>query len=117
MEICEEEKIHSENILEVKKEMLSDSLFKDVSNLYKIFGDLTRVKILWALDKKELCVCDICNILNMTKSAISHQLKDLRDANLVRFRKEGKTVFYSLKDSHVKVILEIAVEHIKELED
>ena len=79
--------------------------------LYEV---ITRTKILWALDIDEMCVCDLAALLNMTKSAISHQLRTLREANLVKFRKEGKIVFYSLSDNHVKDILEKGLEHISE---
>ena len=81
---------------------------------FKIFGDSTRIKILWALDRAEMCVCDLAVLLNMTKSAVSHQLKTLRQEKLVKYRKEGKIVYYSLEDDHVKVILEVGLEHIAE---
>ncbi|MBQ6568773.1 MAG: helix-turn-helix transcriptional regulator [Clostridia bacterium] len=86
----------------------------DIADLFKVFGDSTRVKILWALDESELCVCDIAAALGMTKSAVSHQLRFLRDADLVKNRREGKSIFYSLADDHVKQIFEMAVEHIYE---
>lgn len=91
---------------------VEDELF-DLSDFFKVLGDSTRVKIMWALDESEMCVCDLAVLLNMTKSAISHQLKLLRTANLVKYRKEGKVVFYSLSDNHVKDILEKGLEHIR----
>jgi ArsR family transcriptional regulator len=90
-----------------------DELY-DLSDFFKVLGDSTRAKIIWALDESEMCVCDIAVLLNMTKSAISHQLKALKAANLVKYRKEGKVVFYSLTDDHVKEIFEKGLEHIRE---
>jgi ArsR family transcriptional regulator len=87
--------------------------FFDLANLYKAFSDPTRVKILWALHCHEMCVCDLAVLLNMTKSAISHQLRSLRMGNLVKFQKQGKVVYYSLADDHVKDIFEKGFEHIQ----
>ena len=93
---------------------VDENILCDLAELFKIFGDSTRVKILHALEKHELCVCDLANLLSMTKSAISHQLQSLRLSNLVKFRKEGQVVYYSLADDHVKAILDIGFEHIFE---
>ncbi len=112
--VCDSEVIHEEIVCKVRKELLDDSLTFDVADFFKIFGDSTRVKILWALDKSEMCVCDLAYLLQMTKSAISHQLRILRDHKLVSIRKEGKFVYYQLKDDHVKDILEKALEHLEE---
>ena len=111
---CDCEVLHEEVVAEVKKSMADDETVADISDFFRIFGDSTRIKILWALDKSELCVCDIAALISMTKSAVSHQLKVLRDARLVKSRREGKVVFYSLADDHVKDIFEKAVEHIDE---
>ena len=92
-----------------------DEMIFDLADFYKIFGDTTRVKILYALDKSELCVCDISALLGMSVSAVSHQLKILRDSNLVKTKREGKVIYYSLSDDHVKSILECGMEHISEL--
>ena len=86
----------------------------DLAELFKVFGDTTRVKILYALFAAEMCVCDIAALLNMTQSAISHQLRVLKQARLVKFRREGKTVFYSLDDEHIKGIFGQGLEHISE---
>lgn len=112
--ICDCEVIHSDIVEEVKKRMPNEDDLYDLSDFFKVLGDSTRTKIIWALDEHEMCVCDIAVLLNMTKSAISHQLRSLRQANLVRFRKEGKVVYYSLADEHVKDIFEKGMEHIKE---
>ena len=86
----------------------------DLAELFKIFGDSTRIKILYALFESEMCVCDIAQLLNMTQSAISHQLRSLKQSKLVKYRREGKTVFYSLADAHVRTIINQGLEHVEE---
>lgn len=115
IETCEGEVIHEDIVKKVKSTFPKDEMIFDLADFYKIFGDTTRVKILYALDKSELCVCDISSLLGMTISAVSHQLKILRDSNLVKTRREGKVIFYSLTDEHVKEIIECGMEHISEL--
>ena len=112
--LCDCDMIHQEVVGEVRAQMPPDTDFYDLADLYKMFSDSTRVRILWALNCSEMCVCDLAVLLGMTKSAISHQLKSLRLANLVRPRKDGKIVYYSLADSHVKDIFEKGFEHIHE---
>jgi len=112
--VCDCEVIHGDIVNAVKNRMPDDQDIYDLSDFFKVLGDSTRMRIIWALDESEMCVCDIAVLLNMTKSAISHQLRALRNANLVKFRKEGKTVYYSLKDKHIRDIYEIGMEHIKE---
>ena len=112
--ICDCEVIHAEIVEKVKKMMPPGEDFYDLSVLYKMFSDNTRLRILWALYCSEMCVCDLAVLLNMTKSAISHQLKSLRLANLVKYEKQGKVVYYSLADSHIKDIFEKGFEHIRE---
>ena len=92
----------------------SEDLLIDMAELFKVFGDSTRIKILYALLRSELCVCDIARLLNLTQSAVSHQLRILKASNLVRFRREGKTVFYSLDDDHVRSVLALGMEHVLE---
>lgn len=106
--------IHQETVNDVKANMPEEVMLYDLAELYKVFGDSTRIKILWALDISEMCVCDISVLLNMTQSAISHQLRILKQARLVKNRKEGKVVFYSLDDEHVKLILNQGLIHIRE---
>ena len=86
----------------------------DLSDFFKVMGDSTRIRLLWALEEADLCVNDLAVLLDMTKSAVSHQLKTLRTATLVKAEKRGKNVYYSLNDNHVKVILQMALEHVKE---
>ena len=112
--VCDCDVIHVEVVKRVSKAMPKDEDFYDLADLYKMFWDSTRVRILWALSREKMCVCDIAVLLNMTKSAISHQLKSLRLANLVKYYKKGKVVYYSLADSHVKDIFEKGFEHIHE---
>ena len=112
--MCDCDVIHSEVVEKVISMMPPSKDFYDLANLYKMFSDNTRVKILWALNCNEMCVCDLAVLLNMTKSAISHQLKSLRLANLVKYEKQGKVVYYSLADSHVKDMFEKGFEHIHE---
>ena len=114
MPVCDCDVIHDEAVERVSKSMPKDEVFYDLADLYKMFSDSTRIRILWALSCEEMCVCDIAVLVNMTKSAISHQLKSLRLANLVKYEKRGKEVFYSLADSHVKDIFEKGLEHIYE---
>lgn len=111
---CDCEVIHSDIVEEAGKQMPEEEKLYDLADFFKVFGDSTRIKILWALDRYEMCVCDLAVLLNMTKSAISHQLKTLRQEKIVKYRREGKNAFYSLQDEHVKNLLEIGLEHIEE---
>ena len=112
--VCDCETIHKDLVKKISKIMPKDEVFYDLADLFKMYADSTRVRIIWVLSKEELCVCDIAVLLNMTKSAISHQLKSLRLANLVKYRKSGKEVYYSLADNHVKDIFEKGFVHISE---
>ena len=112
---CDEEVSNIELVNKVKNNLLSDEEIFDLAELFKVFGDSTRMKIINALMKQDLCVCDIALITNSTPSAISHQLRVLKQAKLVKYRKEGKSVFYSLDDEHVKEIFEKGREHIEEI--
>ncbi|MCH4154483.1 MAG: metalloregulator ArsR/SmtB family transcription factor [Saccharofermentans sp.] len=98
----------------IRKDIPSDELLQDLGDLFKVFGDTTRIKIMYALYEDEMCVCAISELLQMTQSAISHQLKTLKDANLVSSRREGKTIYYHLSDEHVKLIIGQGYEHITE---
>ena len=111
---CECLHVHTEAIKAVKALLPSDETLFELSDLFKLFGDTTRIKILYLLFEKELCVCDIAALLNMTQSAISHQLKTLKHSKLVKFRREGKIVFYTLADNHVKGIIAKGMEHLDE---
>lgn len=105
---------HEAILRKVRQDLPTDELLCDLADLFKIFGDTTRVKILYALLESEMCVCAIADLLGMTQSAISHQLRILKQARLVRSRREGKTVFYALDDEHVRTVIGQGMEHIEE---
>lgn len=113
---CECEHEHPETVREVRATMPDENVTADLSDFFKVFGDSSRMRILFALDRRELCVCDLSAALGMTKSAVSHQLRFLRTNHLVSSRRSGKNVFYRLADDHVRDIIEIAVEHLTEEE-
>ena len=112
--VCDPVVIHDEVVDRVRASMPDSNRFYDLANLYKMFADNTRLKILWALSCESMCVCDLAALLDMTISAISHQLKSLRLANLVKYEKQGKVVYYSLVDCHAREIFEMGFEHILE---
>lgn len=106
------------DILEmVRHELPTDELLCDLADLFKVFGDTTRMKILYSLFESEMCVCAIAELLGMTQSAISHQLKILKDADLVGNRREGKTIYYFLSDDHVRLVIAQGFEHLTEREE
>ncbi len=111
--ICDCNVIHQEIVKEVLEKMPQPDLFNKLAEFFKIIGDTTRSKILFALDKSEMCVCDIANVLGMSKSSISHQLGTLRRSGIVRCRRQGKEVYYMLDDEHIKQVFEIGIEHIE----
>lgn len=112
MEACSVEAIHENVIQKVKTKMPSDDNLLKLSDLYKAMGDLTRIRIISALVESEMCVCDLAALLEMTQSAISHQLRVLRQAHLVNYRKEGKVVYYSLDDEHIKMLYDQGLVHV-----
>jgi len=111
---CDCNAIHEDVIARAKNAMPDSKQFHTLSNLYKMFADPTRLKIMWALSKERMCVCDLAVLLGITKSAVSHQLKSLRLTNLVHNEKEGKNVYYSLSDNHVREMLKNGFEHSEE---
>ena len=114
VECCESFELH-ENLLKIVREtMPEETELYDLSELFKVFGDSTRIRILFVLFEAEVCVCDLASALNMTQSAISHQLRILKQNKLVKSRREGKSVFYSLADDHVRTIINQGREHIEE---
>lgn len=113
-ETCATTIIHQDLILRAEDNMPPEETLYDLAELFKIFGDSTRVRILYALFASEMCVCDLAALLNMTQSAISHQLRILKQARLVKFRKVGKVVYYSLSDDHVKTIFDQGLAHVTE---
>lgn len=111
---CAVTQVHPDAVDRVRGLLPRDETLYDLAELFKIFGDSTRVKILYALLESELCVCDIAKLMDVSQSAVSHQLRVLKASKLVKFRREGKTIFYSLADDHVVSILNQGMEHIEE---
>ena len=114
IEQCAYIHVHEEIVKQVNEEIPDEEKLYDLADFFKVFADSTRIKILYVLLCSEMCVCDLAQILNMTQSAISHQLRILKQMDLVRNRREGKTIFYSLADDHIKGILNQGMEHINE---
>lgn len=114
VECCDFYQVHEDVVKSVTAKMLDEDELYDLAEIFKVFGDSTRIKILYVLFESEMCVCDIAQLLNMNQSAISHQLKILKQNRLVKSRREGKAVFYSLADGHVRTIINQGLEHIEE---
>lgn len=112
--ICDGTKVHEGAVCEARKQMQTDEIYSRTAAFFRLLGDSTRVKIIGALDCRELCVCDIADILGMTKSAVSHQLALLRLSGFVVCRRDGREVYYTLADAHIKEILEAGIIHIQE---
>ena len=113
-ECCEFIHAHEDIVNTVRSKLPSEEQLYDLADLFKVFGDTTRIRILYVLFESEMCVCDIAQLLNMEQSAISHQLRVLKQSKLVKSRRDGKTVFYSLDDEHVRQIVDCGMEHINE---
>lgn len=111
---CEDHVVHQETVGRVKGNMPPEEVLYDLAELFKVFGDSTRVRILCSLFESEMCVCDIAELLSMSQSAISHQLRVLKQSRLVKYRREGKTVYYSLADDHIQTIFDQGLEHVQE---
>ncbi len=114
IECCEIHEVHENLVHQIEDGMPSEEKIQNLADFYKVFGDVTRVKILCVLFQSELCVCDLAEVLGMTQSAVSHQLRVLKQAKLVKNRRDGKIVYYSLADAHIQSILNQGMEHIAE---
>lgn len=114
VECCEEHIVHTDAVRQARSTMLGDEITSAASDFFKAFSDKTRLRILTALAIEELCVCDIASLLGMSQSAISHQLRFLKQARLVKSRKDGKTVYYALCDDHIQTILAQGIAHVQE---
>lgn len=112
--VCECDEVHEHAVEQKRAQMPDEATLYDLADLFKVFGDSTRMRILFALEGEPMCVCDLSRLVGMTKSAVSHQLKILRQNDLISYRRAGKNVFYSLADGHVGSIIETALEHIRE---
>jgi len=111
---CASKGIHAETVSYVQNRIPESDQLSQLADLFKLFGDGTRIGILWALSESEMCVCDICALLQMKQSAVSHQLKNLKQARIVRNRRDGKVIYYSLDDDHIRKLLNLGMEHVLE---
>lgn len=114
-DVCSEKGIHRDLVRSVRSSMPEPESLYDLADFFKLFGDGTRIGILWALSESEMCVCDLCALLKMKQSAVSHQLRTLKQARIVKSRREGRVIFYSLDDEHIRQVLNLGMEHIQEL--
>jgi ArsR family transcriptional regulator len=114
LETCETKGIHNDIIHFVQNKLPDSDALSELADLFKLFGDITRIGILWALSESEMCVCDLCALLKMKQPAVSHQLKNLKLARIVKARRDGKVIYYSLDDDHVRKMLDFGMEHIRE---
>ena len=114
IEICITKGIHGDIIRTVKQNMPDTVALYELADLFKLFGDSTRISILWALSESEMCVCDLCALLKMKQPAVSHQLKNLKQSRVVKARRDGKIVYYSLDDEHIRRLLNLGMEHVRE---
>ena len=112
--VCQENCVHYQLIHQVELSNIKREEIQDLSEIFKLFADETRLRIICAILNTELCVCDLCELLNLNQSAVSHQLQLLRSSKLVKYRKKGKQVYYSLKDEHIENIIKMALAHIQE---
>lgn len=115
--ICEDKELHQNELYEAKKKEITQEMNRSLAEMFKVFADETRLRIICSLLNEELCVCDLCELLNLNQSTVSHQLQILRTSKLVKYRKEGKQVYYTLEDEHIDAILRMAIAHIKEKEN
>ena len=114
IETCGFLHVHESKVQQVRSMLPDEALLGKISDLFKVFGDSTRIRILYVLFEEEVCVCDLAQLIGMTQSAVSHQLRILKAAELIKSRREGKTIFYSLADEHVSTLLRMATEHVLE---
>lgn len=110
---CEELRVNPDNIIKAKEHVIEEDLVFRLSEVFKVLGDPTRIRIIYVLSRQTMCVCDIAEVLDMTQSAISHQLRALRTMKLVKFKKEGKSVIYSLDDDHILQLFNQGIDHLK----
>jgi len=114
VETCATKGIHQNTIHSVQQKLPDQVALYELADLFKLFGDSTRISILWALSESEMCVCDLCALLKMKQPAVSHQLKNLKLSRVVKARRDGKIVYYSLEDEHIRRLLNLGMEHIQE---
>ena len=112
--VCEDKELHQNELYEARKKEITPGMNRSLAEMFKMFSDETRLRIICSLLNEELCVCDLCELLKLNQSTVSHQLQTLRNSKLVKYRKEGKQVYYTLEDEHIDAILRMAIAHIKE---
>ena len=115
IETCITKGIHHNTIRSVKQKLPDQIALYELADLFKLFGDSTRISILWALSESEMCVCDLCALLKMKQPAVSHQLKNLKQSRIIKARRDGKVIYYSLDDEHIRDLLNLGMNHIQEL--
>lgn len=115
LEVCETKGIHDDIVDTVQRKLPDSNKLLDLAGLFRLFGDSTRIGILWALSESEMCVCDLCALLKMKQPTVSHQLKNLKLSRIVKARRDGKVIYYSLNDDHIRKLLDLGMEHIQEL--
>ena len=115
--VCEDKELHQNELYEARKKEITTEMNRSLAEMFKVFADETRLRIICSLLNEELCVCDLCELLNLNQSTVSHQLQILRTSKLVKYRKEGEQVYYTLEDEHIDAILRMAIAHIKEKEN
>ena len=114
VDVCETNCIHADIVARVARNLPRGHWLDPLADFFKLFGDGTRIRILWALSESEMCVCDLCALLSMQQSAVSHQLKNLKQTRVVKSRREGKVVYYSLDDDHIRRLLDLGMAHLQE---
>lgn len=114
IETCITKGIHQDTVREVRGQMPDQVELYQLADFFKLFADSTRISILWALSESEMCVCDLCALLEMKQPAVSHQLKNLKQARVVKTRRDGKVIYYSLDDEHIRTLLNLGMEHLNE---
>jgi ArsR family transcriptional regulator len=115
IETCITKGIHRNTIRSVQQKLPDQIALYELADLFKLFGDSTRISILWALSESEMCVCDLCALLKMKQPAVSHQLKNLKQSRIIKARRDGKVIYYSLDDEHIRDLLNLGMNHIQEL--
>lgn len=114
LEVCETKGIHDDIVEAVHSKLPNPKRLSDLGDLFKLFADSSRIAILWALSESEMCVCDLCALLRMRQPTVSHQLKNLKLSRLVKTRRDGKVIYYSLDDEHIRMLLDLGMQHLQE---
>lgn len=114
LEVCETKGIHDDIVAAVRRKLPDTRKLAELAGFFMLFGDSTRIRILWALSESEMCVCDLCSLLKLKQPTVSHQLKNLKLAKIVKARRDGKVIYYSLDDDHIRKLLDLGMDHVRE---